>query len=198
MRQKVNMFKKIITNLYYIFLKNWSYKTREKYARLIGVQVGKDCRIIGTNFGSEPYLIHIGNHVTITDGVKFINHDGGLWVLRHEYSKADYFRPIVILDNSFIGANSIILPGVTIGPNCVIGAGAVVTKSIPRDTIAAGVPARVIGSIEKYRRHIDEDFFTFGLSREEKREYLLNYFGRSVDEWLEKTDYLDGSGSTDD
>ena len=134
------MIRKIFRYLYHLLLKNWSYKTREKYARLIGVQVGKDCRILGTNFGSEPYLISIGDHVAIANGVRFINHDGGVRVFRKEYPDADFIRPIVIHDNCVIGGNAIILPGVIIGPNCVIGAGSIVSKSIPPNTIAAGVP----------------------------------------------------------
>ena len=57
------------------------------YARRIGVRVGRDCRLIGIDratFGSEPYLVSIGDHGTITDGVRFITHDGGVWVFRKE------------------------------------------------------------------------------------------------------------------
>lgn len=97
-------------------------------------------------FGSESYLITIGNNVRITFGVKFATHDGGMWTLRKSgrLENADLFGRIVVGDNTNIGWNAIILPGVTIGKNCVIGAGAVVSKDIPDNLVAAGVPARVI------------------------------------------------------
>ena len=54
------------------------------YLRKIGVTIGDDCVVEKTaDFGTEPYLIKIGNKVRITKGVRFITHDGGLWVLRN-------------------------------------------------------------------------------------------------------------------
>ncbi len=179
----MNLFLK----LYYRFLQTWSNATRERYARLVGVKLGKDCRLYSTNFGSEPYLIAIGDHVTVTKGVRFITHDGGLWVLRNEYPSADYIRPIIVYDNCFIGVNSIILPGVTIGPNAIIGAGSVVSRSIPPNCVAVGSPARVIGTLEKYRQHIYESFHTHHLKKSEKKDFLLKQFGVSPKEWLQFT-----------
>ena len=56
-----------------------------KYARSLGVKIGNDVRLISIKsgsgtFGSEPYLVVIGNHVTVTGGVRFVTHDGGVWV----------------------------------------------------------------------------------------------------------------------
>ncbi len=98
------------------------------YARSLGVTVGDDCRFISIRsgmgtFGSEPYLINIGDHVTIAGNVQFVNHDGGVWVFRDKEPDIDVFGPIVIGDNVFIGYGAIIMPSVTIGSNCVIGAG---------------------------------------------------------------------------
>ena len=117
----------------------------------MGVKVGKNCRLYSLSFGSEPYLITIGNHVTITDGVKFVTHDGGIWAFRDEEPSADVFGKIIICDNVFIGINSIILPGVTIGNNTVIGAGSVVTKSYKGSGVIAGNPAKHICSFDEYR-----------------------------------------------
>ena len=180
-----------IRKLYYLFLQLWSNRTREKYAKIVGVKVGKDCRLYSANFGSEPYLISIGDRVTVTEGVYFLTHDGGLSVLRDEFVGADFFRPIIIYLNCFIGVNTIILPGVSIGPNSVVGAGAVVSKSIPPDSVAVGVPAKVIGSLESYKRHINKDFLTHELSHKKKKEYLVQYFGETVEEWLEKMKQLE-------
>lgn len=174
----------LLVKLYCRFLQEWSNATREKYARLVGVHLGQGCCLYSTNFGSEPYMIAIGNHVTVTEGVRFITHDGGLRVFRHEYPSADYIRPIIVYDNCFIGVNTIILPGVTIGPNAVIGAGSVVSHSIPANCIAAGSPARVISTLEEYRRHIDKDLFIHHMNKAQKKAFLLNYFGDSPERWL--------------
>lgn len=126
-------------------------------------------------FGSEPYLISIGNHVRITQGVRFITHDGGVWTLRLEegLSDIDVFGPIKIGNNVHIGWNAIIMPNVTIGDNCVIAAGAVVTKNIPSNSVAAGVPARVVESIEEYRSKVlNKCVHTKHLSTREKKKYI--------------------------
>jgi acetyltransferase-like isoleucine patch superfamily enzyme len=123
------------------------------YARSIGVAVGEDCRLIDltrATFGTEPYLVRLGNHVTVTSEVNFITHDGGVWVRRRDHPDADAFAPIVVGNNVFIGFRSILMPGATIGDNCVIGAGSVVTRSIPPNSVAAGVPAKVIRSTDEY------------------------------------------------
>ena len=154
-----------------------------KYWKKYGLVCGENCEIYSTvNFGSEPYLITLGNNVRVTDGVKFITHDGGCWVLRNlnkdnEISKCDLFGRISVGDNVHIGINSIIMPGVTIGNNCIIGCGAVVTKDIPDNSIAVGVPARVIKTVDEYLEKHRSDFdFTKGLDAKSKREYLIKKF----------------------
>ena len=122
--------------------------------RDMGVRVGEGCRILDSPeaiFGSEPYLCRLGDHVTLTSGVRLVSHDGGVWVFRDQYPDIDVFGPITIGDNVFIGVNTTVLPGVTIGDNVVVGAGSVVTKDIPSNSVAAGVPARVVRSLEAYR-----------------------------------------------
>lgn len=118
-----------------------------------GLTIADDCRIVGfPDFGSEPYLITIGKHVGIADEVAFITHDGGTHVFRDQerYRKVIKYGRIHILDNCIIGKRAIIMPGVTIGPNSVIAAGAVVSRSIPPNTVATGNPAKPIMSIEQY------------------------------------------------
>jgi acetyltransferase-like isoleucine patch superfamily enzyme len=119
------------------------------YARRIGVNVGEDCRLIDVSFSTEPYLITLGNHVSATK-VRFETHDGGVWVLRRSDPTIDLVAPITVGDNVFIGFGAVVLPGVTVGDNVVIGAGAVVTRDIPSDSIAVGVPARVVKSVDEY------------------------------------------------
>jgi acetyltransferase-like isoleucine patch superfamily enzyme len=120
-----------------------------------GLRIGKDVRITRRPyFGGEPFLISIGNHVTISFNVHFVNHDGGTWVFRDrpEYKGLQRFGRIDILDNCFIGANTTILPGVTIGPNVVVGAGSVVTRDLPANGVYGGVPARFICTLDEYVR----------------------------------------------
>ena len=80
------------------------------WARSIGVVVGERCRLIDIDsrtFSSEPYLISLGNHVTLTTGVRFITHDGGVWVFRDENPEIDVIAPIKIGNNVFVGNNVI-------------------------------------------------------------------------------------------
>lgn len=146
-----------------------------------GEKLGVDCEIYpDVEFGSEPYMITIGNHVRITNGVRFVTHDGGVWVLRNlGLENADIFGKIEIGDNVHIGWNAIIMPNVSIGNNCVIGAGAVVTKSIPDNSVAVGVPAKVIESIDEYyAKAQNKCVYTKTLSWEKKKDYLIKKYGK--------------------
>jgi len=84
--------------------------------------------------------------------VSFVNHDGGTWIFRNQarYANVIKFGRIVICDNCFIGTGATIMPGVTIGPNSVVAAASVVTQSVPPNTVAGGVPARVLMDVEEY------------------------------------------------
>jgi|SRR5690554_2866174 len=146
----------------------------EKYARYTGVKIGKNCDIQKVSFGSEPYLIEIGNHVQITSGTKVFTHGGG-WVFRDQYPKLDYFGKVKIKNNVYIGNNSMIMPGVTIGNDVIVGAGSIVTKSIPDGKIVAGNPARIVGETSEFVEKIKQyDVGSKGMSYEEKRKYLLS------------------------
>ena len=125
------------------------------YRRQFGMRIGAGCRICDTRvdlFGSEPFLVEIGDGVTISDGARFVTHDGGVTILRAEHPGLNVYGRIVVRDNCFLGLGSIILPGVTVGPNAVVGAGAVVTRDVPANSVVAGVPARVVRSLEEYTR----------------------------------------------
>ena len=151
-----------------------------RFFRSLGAVIGENCEIRNSSFGSEPYLITIGNKVRINSGVQLITHDGGVWVLRNmkeEYKTADLVKPIYIGDNVHIGSNAIIMPGVSIGSNCIIGCGAVVTKNIPDNSIAVGVPARVIKTIEEYEEKNKALFtYTKEMNEAEKREYFISKY----------------------
>jgi len=146
----------------------------EKYARSIGVKIGKNCAIHTRNFNSEPYLVEIGNNVQIPDKVCFYTH-GGNWVLRNKNPDIDCFGKIKVGNNVYIGNNSIILPGVMIEDNVIIGAGSVVTKSVPAGVIVGGNPAKIIGKVEDYEKKIlPYNVHSKGLSSDEKKIFLLS------------------------
>lgn len=127
-----------------------------KYLRFLGVRIGQRCSIYTAyqNFGTEPWLIEIGNDVTLGQGVLLITHDGTSRLFRDRLPGmspfGNRFGTIVIRDNCFIGNNAIILPGVEIGPDSAVGAGSVVTKSVPPQTIVAGNPAVPIKTLDQY------------------------------------------------
>lgn len=111
------------------------------YAKKIGVHIGEGVQITGKQeWTSEPYLIFIGNRTTVSKDVQFLTHDGSTRVFRHldKYRKVLRFGSIHVGENCFLGAKSIIMPGITIGDNSIIAAGAVVTKDVPPNEIWGG------------------------------------------------------------
>lgn len=124
-----------------------------KIALKNGLNVGQGVSVLsGVNFGSEPYLITIGDYSRISVDVLFVTHDGGTWAFRDlpKYEKVIKYGKIHVGAHTFIGARCIIMPGVTIGERCVIGAGSIVTKDIPDGSVAVGVPAQIIMTTEEY------------------------------------------------
>lgn len=118
-----------------------------------GLQCGTGCTDMGgCNFGSEPYLITLGDYVRISGFVQFVTHDGGSWFFRRagKYKDVVNFGRIKVGNNVFLGTRCIIMPNVKIGNNCVIGAGSIVTKDVPDNSVAVGVPAKVIMTIDEY------------------------------------------------
>ena len=136
--------------------------------------IGKDCSFVGTpNFGSEPYLVSIGDKTTVSFAATRV-----LRNLPGRNKETVIYGPIKIGRNCFIGCRSTILAGVTIGDNVIIGAGSVVNRDIPSNTVAAGVPCKVICTLEDYEKKHEKDFlYMVSLPREEKKEYLLKHFG---------------------
>lgn len=124
-----------------------------RYIQDIGIKFGNNVRITSrkVSFGGEPYLVEIGSDVTITPGVKFQSHDGGVGLFRDEFPGINVLGRIKVGNNVFIGEDAMILPGVTIGDNVIVGARSLVTRNIPSDSVAAGVPAKVIRTIQEYK-----------------------------------------------
>ncbi len=105
-----------------------------------------------------PPGVHIGEYSVVTFGAAILTHD----MVRRLRTDT------VIGRNCFIGAHSIIMPGVTIGDNSIVAAGAVVTRDVPPATIVAGNPAKIVregirtqryGMLEEYAGQRNERFF---------------------------------------
>lgn len=153
-------------------------KLKIAHYRKKGLQISSDCRLMGTPFwGSEPYLISIGKHVTISGRVTFITHDGATFVFRHlpEYRDVTKFGRITIHDNCFIGFGAILLPGISIGPNSVVAAGSIVASDVPPNTVVGGNPARVLKGVEDYANKClmnTPDYDRIAYKYNKKRELL--------------------------
>lgn len=154
------------------------YIPSEKYGK---PNLGKNVQIVGgANFGSEPYLVTIGDDTTVSFDCAFVTHDASTRVIRHlpgHNKETVIYAPINIGKNCFIGCRSVILPGVTIGDNCIIGAGSIVNRDIPSNTIAAGTPCKPICTLEAYINKHEKDFmYIVSKPFEEKKKILLDKF----------------------
>jgi len=110
--------------------------------------VGEHCSILpSTNF-TDPAYVRLGNNVHFSN-CTLVGHDGAVAMLNRAYNvRLDSVGKIDIRDNVFIGYGAIVLPDVTIGPNAIVAAGAVVTKDVAPGTIVGGIPAKAIGKVD--------------------------------------------------
>lgn len=125
------------------------------YLRKKGVEIGNNCKFrvpLSAQIDvTRPYLIKIGNNVDMNANFKIYTHDWASLVFIAKYKQmVNSAGKVAVGDNVYFGADVTILRGVTIGDNCVIAAGSVVTHSIPSNSVAAGVPCRRICSIDDY------------------------------------------------
>ena len=147
-------------------------ETLNKYLRKQGMTIGQGTKTASQLKTAEPYLITIGDNVTISHGVDFITHDNSVCKI---YGVAhDLYGRITIGNNFFIGAHAIVMYGVTLAENVIVGAGSVVTKSVTEsNVIVAGNPARIVGTWEKFGDKVKDNVIHAGhLSLEEKRKLV--------------------------
>ena len=151
-------------------------------SRWLGVKIGDNVRIYGGNpsmWGTEPFLVKIGSNVYITHGCIFITHDGGTLILRSEVPDLELTSPITVGNDVYFGVRTIIMPGVTIGNRVIIGAGSVVTRDIPDNSVAVGVPARIIKTVDDYFEKAKQGSLHLGhLSASEKAKALKELFAK--------------------
>lgn len=146
-----------------------------------GLTIGKDCHIMGECIidPGHCFLITIGDRVTLAPKVHVLAHDAST----KRILGYTVIGKVVIGNDVFIGAGTIILPNVTIGDKVIIGAGSVVTHSIPNNSVAVGNPARVIGTYDAYVQKRKDQFklsskfdesYVIGMITEEKKQEMRN------------------------
>lgn len=149
--------------------------------------IGDDCCYHPRKLPTEPMLVSMGDNVWVSANVRFITHDvTGDMLKKHpkyaaEFSKMYspyYMGKIQIGSNVMIGAEAIIMYDVKVGDDCIIAAGSIVTKDIPAGSVVAGVPARVIGTLEEFvdkRRPIFENM----IKKEDGIDGMIRFFWES-------------------
>ena len=147
----MSFINKIFIHLYW----RSSSKRYISYLRKQGVQIGENCVFRGSRCAAiditRPSLIEIGNYVDMNLNFTILTHDYATSVFLRVYKKfINSSGKVKIGNNIYFGKNCTILKGVTIGDNCIIGAGSIVNTNIPENSVAVGVPAKVICSLENY------------------------------------------------
>ena len=128
---------------------------RAQYIKKHGIfyHIGEKCMVMFRKIPLYPKLISFGNNVWVASQVSFVTHDVIHYMLNNrekDVTFQEYLGCIEIGDNVFIGANSTVLPNVTIGSDTIIAAGTVVNQSVQGGGVYAGVPARYICSLNEF------------------------------------------------
>lgn len=152
-----------------------------KFLKSKGISIGEDVTFYAPMKTfvdiQYPWMITIGSHVRITEGVKILTHDYSWSVLKGLSDNRGGVilgasGKVTIGNNVFIGMNAIITRNVTIGDNVVIGVGSIVTKDCESNSVYAGNPARKIMTIEQFYNKRKE------LQLKEAKELALAYYDR--------------------
>ena len=128
------------------------------------MHIGKKVNICCNIMTPEPYLISIGNNVTIAGNVEFVTHDNSISKVLPNCT--DLFGKITIGNNCFIGARTTILYGVTLADNIIVAAGSVVTNSFTKSNIIiGGNPAREISTWENFAKKNQKKVWNLNLEK---------------------------------
>lgn len=191
-----------LNDIYLKFERRWAYTNTRRfiaYLRKKGIVIGDNILIIDGDLKTieidltRPSLIEIGNNVRLNKNLTILSHDFTTYVFRNKYHE---FIPcsgqVKIGNNVYFGRNCTVLKGVTIGDNCIIGFGSVVTNDIPSNTVAIGSPAKAVCTLEEYyerrKKLCIEEAFAYAKS-------IKNRFHRQPvieDFWEEFPLFLDG------
>ena len=143
----------------------------------------------------DPHLVKLGDNVWITAGCQLLCHDASVIMINiMRKGHRDRVGPIIMGNNSFLGNNVIVLPGITIGSNTIVGAGSVVTKEVNDNAVWAGNPARFICPVDEYIDKIEIESQTYpwlellqkherhvfdpGLEHQLRQERVKHFFGK--------------------
>jgi putative colanic acid biosynthesis acetyltransferase WcaF len=141
------------------------HRWRSFLLRCFGARLGSGCHIYASARIWAPWNLECGSWACIADDAEVYNpvtvflgegvvisQGAYLCAASHDYADPEFpliHGPIVVGKRAWVAARAIVLMGVTIGEGCVIGAGSVVTKDVPPNTVCAGNPARVVKKIER-------------------------------------------------
>lgn len=134
------------------------------YLRKKGIKIGSGSvvfvpKVVQIDI-TRPELLEIGNHVFIHKGNIILTHDWASWCFVEKYNEfIPAHNKVKIGNNVWFGENVTIMPGVTIGDNVIIGIGSIVTKSIPSNSVAVGIPAKVICTFKSIIKNVKKNMF---------------------------------------
>lgn len=156
--------------------------------------IGERCSILTSTVFTDPAYVRLGNNVQF-GSCCVLGHNGVVKMLNRAFGvKLDSVGKSDFRDNVFIGYGCIVLPGVTIGPNAIVGAGSVVTRDIPPNSVAVGSPARVIGTVEEFIKKLEaktaeypwasliyarEGAIDFSIEPELRRQRVAHFYGET-------------------
>ncbi len=173
-----------ILQIWFRFTRGVDYVTSTfnvRWARELGVKIGNDCRLISvfpSTFSSEPYLVSIGDHVSMT-GPQFLTHDGAVWIFREQFPDIELFGRIQVGNNVFVGYGAILLPNTVVSDCSVIAAGAVVKGKFPPRVVLGGVPARILCPVEDYFQRNREHFsYSRRTASGNKKEHVMRHLSQ--------------------
>lgn len=195
-----NFFKSKIRNLELQWART-SSKRYIAYLRRIGIKVGDDLWVTPKLKTlkidvTRPSLIEIGSKVRLNQNLTILTHDGGFYVLKNKYNEfVSQSGRVKIGNNIYFGRNVTVFKGVTIGDNCIIGFGSIVTKDIPSNSVAVGAPAKVVSTLDEYYKKRKEKSIEEALDYARSIQERFNRRPRIEEFWEEFPLFLDGTDS---
>lgn len=148
-----------------------------------GLKLGKGVVVRhNVSFGSEPFLIEIGDDTRIASGTTFVTHSGATSNVRklEGYEEVRNFGRIKVGKNCAIGSGCVILQNVEIGDNCVLGANSVLSESMPEHTVYAGNPAKYVCEIEDYADVLKKTTINYPIELEKDRKELVKWLKNNL------------------